>query len=247
MSKRKTTEQFIKEAQKIHGNKFDYSKVNYTNAFSRICIICPKHGEFWQQPHDHLRGYGCNKCRADMVGKRRLLSTEIFIEKAKQIHGDKYDYSKVVYSKSHDKVCIICPKHGEFLIQANHHLNGCGCNKCKMSHLENEVLELLTKNCINFEYDVRNLKFLNGLTLDFYLPEYKIGIECQGIQHFKDCRMFKSEKVIERDNIKRKLCLENGVKLLYYSNLKIDYPYEVITDINNLLKIIELYAKPKVD
>lgn len=59
--------------------------------------------------------------------------------------------------------------------------------------------------------------------------------------------MFKSEKVIERDNIKRKLCLENGVKLLYYSNLKIDYPYEVITDINNLLKVIELYAKPKVD
>ena len=179
MSKRKTTEQFIKEAQKIHGNKFDYSKANYTNVFSRICIICPKHGEFWQQPHDHLRGYGCNKC--------------------------------------------------------------------KMSHLENEVLELLTKNYINFEYDVKNLKFLNGLTLDFYLLEYKIGIECQGIQHFKDCRMFKSEKVIERDNIKRKLCLENGVKLLYYSNLKIDYPYEVITDINNLLKVIELYAKPKVD
>ena len=108
-----------------------------------------------------------------------------------------------------------------------------------MSVLENEIFQLLTRERIDFKYDVRNLNFLNGLTLDFYLPKYNIAVECQGIQHFEDSRMLKCEKVIERDNIKRKLCEENKIKLLYYSNLKIDYPYEVITDKNKLLNIIK--------
>ena len=129
MSK-KTTEEFIHEARKKHGNKYDYSKVNYANNATKICIICPKHGEFWQIPHSHLQGRGCPKCRNEATGERFRLSKEDFIKKAREKHGDKYDYSKVDYVGALKKVCIICPKHGEFWQEANNHLRGQGCPKC---------------------------------------------------------------------------------------------------------------------
>ena len=242
MSRKKTTEEFIRQARDVHGDKYDYSKTEYADAFTKVCIICPKHGEFPQSPHDHLKGCGCNRCRAENVGNRRRLNTDVFIERAKKIHNNKYDYSKTNYVDSHIRVCIICPKHGEFWMMPYAHLNGQGCKRCKMSHLETEINKLLLDNHFNFRYDVRDLKFLNGLTLDFYIDDLKIGIECQGIQHFMDSRQRKCEKVIERDKIKRKLCEENGVKILYYSNLDIEYPYTVITDKNNLLNIIKNYA-----
>lgn len=103
---------FIKRAREVHGNKYDYSKVEYINAKTKVCIICPEHGEFWQKPSDHLNGCGCKKCaykRNDGFSKRKKL--EQFIIDAKYIHGDKYDYSKVEYINAKTKVCIICPKH----------------------------------------------------------------------------------------------------------------------------------------
>ena len=117
---------FINKSKKIHGDKYDYSKVNneYKNITTKVCIICPEHGEFWQQPNVHLLGCGCPKC----VNKN--ITTVDFINKSKQIHGDKYDYSKVEYIDSITKVCIICPEHGEFWQTPNTHLNGSGCPKC---------------------------------------------------------------------------------------------------------------------
>lgn len=61
-SVRKTTEQFIAEAKAVHGDKYDYSKVEYVNNNTKVCIICPTHGEFWQIPKSHLNGNGCKKC-----------------------------------------------------------------------------------------------------------------------------------------------------------------------------------------
>lgn len=106
------------KAKAIHGNKYDYSKVNYVNTKEKVCIICPTHGEFWQRPNGHLNGLGCDKC-----GKTYSYTTEEFIEKAKQIHGNKYDYSKVKYINAQTKVCIICPIHGEFWQTPYKHLN----------------------------------------------------------------------------------------------------------------------------
>ena len=124
----KTTEQFIKEAKLVHGDKYDYSKVNYIDGHTKVCIICPKHGEFWQEPSKHTTGKKnkCPKCAID--GFRD--TTESFIEKAQKIHGDKYDYSKTEYKKSSEKVCIICPEHGEFWQAPNKHLIGEGCYYC---------------------------------------------------------------------------------------------------------------------
>ena len=122
------TESFITKAKEVHGDKYDYSKVEYVNNSTKVCIICPIHGEFWQIPNNHLSGNGCNKCSGN-----DKLNTESFITKAKEVHGDKYDYSKVEYINARTKVCIICPVHGEIMIIPNKHLKGYGCNKCKIS------------------------------------------------------------------------------------------------------------------
>lgn len=124
MKKRRTTEEFIELAKRVHGDKYDYTKVNYIFNREKVCIICPIHGEFWQTPNSHLQGKGCPKC----VGKNK--TTEEFIKECNNIHNDKYDYCKTKYINNNTKVCVICPKHGEFFITPNDHLRGCGCREC---------------------------------------------------------------------------------------------------------------------
>lgn len=131
MSKRLTTQEFIARAREVHGDKYDYSKVNYINSDTKVCIICSVHGEFWQTPFHHLAGNSCKKCAMKTLQDNRRMTTERFIERVKEIHGDKYDYSKLHYCRPHEEVCIICPEHGEFWQRAAVHLyNGCGCPKC---------------------------------------------------------------------------------------------------------------------
>lgn len=121
------TKEFIEKAKKIHGDKYNYSKVDYINNRTKVCIICPKHGEFWQTPFEHLQGHGCSKCN---INGREMYTTEYFIEVARKIHGDKYNYDKVVYEKCNIPVIINCPIHGDFLQKPVVHLMGCGCPKC---------------------------------------------------------------------------------------------------------------------
>lgn len=217
------TEKFIENARKIHGDKYDYSKVEYKNAKTKICVICPKHGEFLQEANSHIMGHGCQKCKAEENAKRQKMSTEQFTKKAKKIHGDKYDYSKVKYKKYDEKVCIVCPKHGEFWQIPSYHLTNCGCPVCKDSKLEKEVREYLNDNKIVFE-SFKKFDWLGKQHLDFYLPKYNIAIECQGEQHFEVVKHFGGEDKYEiqqkRDFLKNKLCKENGIKLLYYTNYK---------------------------
>ena len=122
---KKTTEQFIQEAIQVHNHKYDYSKVEYVNSKTKVCIICPEHGEFYQTPLHHLNGSNCPKCTFHYTK-----TTQEFIDKAKEIHGNKYDYSKVEYINSRAKVCIICPEHGEFWQIPTNHLQGKGCKYC---------------------------------------------------------------------------------------------------------------------
>ena len=139
---------FVEKAKEIHGDKYDYSKVEYINNHTKVCIICPKHGEFWQEPAAHLQGQGCRKCYNEQISSRQTLDVKDFIESAHKIHGDKYDYSKVEYVNNKTKVCIICPKHGEFWQVPNSHLRGCGCSKCHNSRLEDSVCRYLEKEKI---------------------------------------------------------------------------------------------------
>ena len=239
-------EVFINKATNVHGDKYDYSKVEYYDSKTNVCIICPEHGEFWQRPAHHVHGVGCPICANNNKGKYNLIGKENFIKKAKEIHGDKYDYSKVEYNGNKTKVCIICPKHGEFWQRPNCHLNGHGCSKCNSSKLENEITQLLEKHKIQFIFQARKkhleeLNFLGRLTFDFYIPDKKIAIECQGKQHFLEDTGWRSEglKVIqERDLRKKTLCDKHGIKILYYSTDKINFPYKVYGDKKELIKEI---------
>ena len=101
------TENFIDKAKKIHGDKYDYSKVNYVNSKTKVCIICPKHGEFWQEPRHHLSKHGCPMCGKENGDRKQSLTLNEFIEKSNQIHNGKYSYDKVNYVNAETKVCII--------------------------------------------------------------------------------------------------------------------------------------------
>ena len=127
---RKSLEEFIEEAKAVHGDKYDYSKVEYINNSTKVCIICPEHGEFWQTPSNHLSGNGCKECSKEL--KRRLMtkSFEEFENEAKSIHGSKYKYDSSTYKNSLTKMRMICPKHGEFWQEPNSHLKGHGCPYC---------------------------------------------------------------------------------------------------------------------
>jgi hypothetical protein len=124
------TDIFVNKTKLVHGDKYDYSKVIYKEAKSKIKILCSLHGEFEQKPNTHLNGSGCKKCYFEKQSKIQRSSTNIFVNKAKLLHGDKYDYSKVDYIKNNIPVKIICPEHGEFNQQPHHHLKKCGCPKC---------------------------------------------------------------------------------------------------------------------
>lgn len=236
-------EQFIKKAKEIHGDKYDYSKVDYVNYKTKLHIICLEHGDFWQTPRVHLQGCGCPECGKKIKIKKLTSCTEQFIKRAKEIHKDaNYDYSKVDYINNQTKVCIICSKHGEFWQAPSSHLIGHGCPKCNISHLEDNTATLLQKYQIVYEvqkkFDWLITEKKGKMSLDFYLPNYNLAIECQGIQHFK-ARGIYTENIVsetkQRDQLKRKLCQEHNIQLYY-----IDYNENIEEKINNILKMIRI-------
>ena len=228
-----TTEEFIEKAKQIHGDKYDYSNVKYVNALTPVEIICKVHGSFFQKPVFHLNGHGCQLCGGSLP-----LNTDEFIKRSIEIHGDKYDYSKAEYVNNRQKVCIVCPEHGEFWQQPGHHLKGVGCPFCNESHLERNTCLLLEKYGIKYDRSKR-FKWLGRQHLDFYLPDYNIAIECQGEQHYKPCAFGRVNKEQSIDNLKHvqeldkrkaQLCEENNLPLEY-----IDYNENVESRVNEIL------------
>ncbi len=312
MGKKLTTEEFIEKARKIHGDKYDYSKVVYVNTKTKVCIICPEHGEFWMKPNDHLcRQYGCHKCGWIKEGKNLRKTTEEFIKEAVKKYGNKFDYSKVEYITNNKKVCIIshekdkygveigefwqtpsnhlsfgypsnkiimtterfvkrarvvhgdffnydktdyknakepviitCPIHGDFEQLPHLHLRGEMCPKCRCkSVLENKVRIILTDLNIEFN-EQKRFEFLGRQSLDFYLPKYKIGIECQGRQHFIGSKLWEDlDTIKERDKFKKDICEKNGIKIIYTIDKKYkNIDSEIYTENNtyNIENIKEL-------
>lgn len=249
MSRKKTFEEFFEEAKIKHPNKgYTYDSSTYIDTHTPMKIICPKHGEFWVSPKSHLL-YECNKCSYEKRGKKYMLTTEEFIDKAIKVHGfDKYDYSKSVYTGTKNPICIICGKHGEFLQQPNVHLSGRGCPKCKESYLEKNFEKRLKENNIKYIAQYKN-DWLGKQSLDFFLQDYNIAIECQGKQHFGKGGWgdnYDFDKIKELDRRKFELCKNNGIKLLYlakkndksYITDDIIYKDLIYFDITDLIKCI---------
>ena len=226
MPQKHTLEDFIKLANEVHGNEYDYSKVEYVNNRTDVCIICPEHGDFLQRPDSHLRGRGCPICRYIKSSAKVRMSQEEFISRSTGVHNGKYDYSYVEYKNTDTKVKIICPEHGEFYQTPHHHLKGIGCPECgkKFGICEKRVLELIKENFENVIYQyIPEWLHTNRVpqSLDIYLPDYNIAIEYQGRQHFYPNVLFGGEEefvlIQERDKRKYEKCVENGVKLFYIS------------------------------
>ena len=243
------TDGFIKRCKEIYGEKYDYSKVEYVNNHTKVCIICPEHGEFWQIPNNHLSGYGCRACGIE----KQTSTKEEFIKKARKVHGDKYDYSKVDYVNAMTKVRIICHEHGEFWQTPKEHIRGYGCPKCNLSHLERSVMNYLDDMEITYDYQKR-FKWLGMQSLDFYLPDYNVGIECQGGQHFFHVEHFGGDKgfkkTLERDKRKKELCDKHWVKLLYFGNVPNYNTFlgEVVhDDVQYIIDYLEEHKKKKIN
>lgn len=197
-----------------------YSNIHFIEN-RKIEFECPVHGTVQSAACTFLER-GCRKCNRKNTD-RNYTPTE-FVTILKEIYKDKYDYSKVEYKTFGDKVCLICPKHGEFWRLPPRLLEGRGCPKCKESLLENELINYLDKLQIHYIYQYRNRSILGQRSIDFYFPQYSAGIECQGKQHFdKDSKFNENvdiEEVYKNDKYKYDICLENGIKIYYFSHSK---------------------------
>ena len=152
-----TTEEFIARAKALHGDRYDYSMVEYVNNQTPVSIICPIHGVFVQRPNDHLRGRGCPKCARAAQSVRQAMSQDVWIERAKRIHHNKYDYSKVTYINNHTPIKIVCPVHGEFMQMPASHNSGKGCPICGMSKTkltQEEAKKRISNKFSKFPYEV---------------------------------------------------------------------------------------------
>jgi len=251
-----TTEEWVEEAKKVHGYKYDYSKVDYVNNNTPVCIICPEHGEFWQRPINHLNGSGCARCGKLSMKEKVRKHEDKFIEQSKMIFGDRFDYSKVDYVNNKTKVCLICPEHGEFYTRPDAHLHGHrGCPQCASEkNVQETILYEHLKNRYknaNLFHSKRGIKNLGQFEIDIYDDENKVAIEYQGDEHFEAIDFFGGENglndTLVRDKEKIKLCEENGIKLFHFTynkNYKKDkIDYKVYTDENELYRKLDSLYK----
>lgn len=229
---KKTTTQFIQDSVLIHGNNYDYSLVDYTSTHSKIPIICKIHGVFNITPNCHLsKKQGCPVCGKERSRLSRVKPLEQFIQEANIVHNNKYDYSLAEYTRTNDKINIICPIHGIFNQLPMNHLKRVGCPRCKISKGETAIINWLSLYNIPFIREYRVIE-LGQRKFDFYLSDFNTIIEFDGIQHYYPYDKFGGiegfNKTIESDNIKTQYCLNNNIKL-------IRIPYWKINVIHNIL------------
>lgn len=130
MPKCLTTEEFIVNAKKKHGERYDYSRSVYVDYKTKVVITCREHGDFRQIAETHISGKGCKKCASELTALKNKLTKEEFIERSISMHGHRYDYSMVNYKSIKSPVLIICSQHGEFYQSPDAHVRGSGCTKC---------------------------------------------------------------------------------------------------------------------
>lgn len=171
-----TTEEFIRRAREVHGDKYDYSKTEYTKSKEYVTIICPEHGEFKQISHMHLQGHGCPTCWSERIPKLRLKDFSEWVTQFKAIHGDKYDYSKAEYERGADKIRIICPEHGEFWQSPISHASGQGCPKCGYATMADKQRTSLSE-FIRRAHEVHGNKYIYD-KVDYINTNQKVIITC---------------------------------------------------------------------
>lgn len=227
MGKKLTTKEFIKKAKRKHREKYDYSKVEYINCQTKVCIICPEHGEFWQLPSAHIYGQGCPKCANKRKGSNFRMGKKEFIRRATLLHKGKYNYDKVEMERLSDKIIITCPVHGDFTQKASDHLIYKGCKKCSKRYMDTTYFIERAKEVHGNKYDYSLVEISKGIT--------KVKIKCptHGVfeqsyaDHLRGCGCWECYKQrLPEVNKKSNETFLNQLKEIYgdkYDLSKVDY------------------------
>lgn len=205
---------FISAASRVHAGKYSYAAFAYIDAHTKGEITCPEHGSFWQSPTNHIAGKGCPACKNESTGHRSRGTTERFTKQAREVYGDRYDYSAVRYVAAHQKVTISCREHGPFEQTPTNHLTGKeGCPRCNhmKSGPEEEVAGLLS----NYARVIRRDRSLIGpKELDIFLPEVNLAVEfCGEYWHSHGDAEDEAARSMNHYN-KHRACAEKGIRLL---------------------------------
>jgi very-short-patch-repair endonuclease len=215
-----TNSEFIEKARLMHGERYDYSLVEYKGNAGKVKIICKVHGAFFQVANVHLCGSGCSACKSAKLSDLKKLSLPDFLKKAKETHGSRYDYSQSVYYGADKKISIICKTHDIFHQRAIDHIRGRGCHKCSASKGETRIASVLSNVGVLFESEKRfeRCKYKKPLPFDFYVSSHNLLIEYDGEQHYKARDFFGGDKGLgktqKKDAIKTAFAKEHGFNLL---------------------------------
>lgn len=233
---RKSLDEFVRQAREVHGEHYDYSKVDYKNWATKVIITCSLHGDFLQGPNDHIQGNGCPECGKERASTVRTKTRRLFIEQARKVHSNRYDYQNVVYKGNMTAVEIICLVHGSFSQAPGRHLRGQGCPRCKESEGERLVSNTLEVLNIHFSREVRFegcRDRAHPLPFDFAfsLAGQSFLVEYDGPQHKKPIGVFGGEKAFlalqRRDRIKTEFAHRKGFCLIRIPH--------TVSDVSNFL------------
>lgn len=217
---------WIKRADTIHNNAYDYSKTHltYKSGSSKVEIICPNHGPWWQTFYLHTHpkaAYGCKYCGYDSTSKIHAMEWSECLRRFKEKHGDKYSYVEESYVNFATPMTIICPKHKEFQQIPYYHAQ-CECPKCASSWTEKKIIKWLDDHNIPYKTQ-KTYPGLYGekkrrLRFDFYFPELNLLLEFDGIHHFRPLKHQNGQESFEKtqkyDKMKDNYCLDHGIHLI---------------------------------
>lgn len=224
-SRKQYTHQTLKRRAYTGGHEFvalmreknpqlDYSRVLYINAHTKVEIVCPDHGPFWQTPSNHTAGKSCPVCGAARTGRKSRSSTEKFVAAAQKVWGNAYTYTKVHYERAHKKVEITCPEHGSFWQTPTNHLDGKqACSKC--GHMKSAPEDRLAAFLEQFTPVLRRDRSIIGpKELDIYLPDHNLAVEFCGMYWHSHGDKQDEKKNKFRHAEKHRLCAERGIRLI---------------------------------
>lgn len=252
-----TSDKFIDKAILVHGDRYDYDKVDYIDDSSNVTIVCRIHGDFVQKANNHLNGANCPNCANEIRILKLTDTKQDFVNKSRQKHGKKYLYSSSVYIDNNTRVEIICKIHGSFWLTPRRHKEGVGCPECTQPNIRHSKGHIwITDFCksLNWEYQEEwsgnsQSKCINPSTrrplfFDIYVPHLNLVIEFHHRQHYSCDNWFHQqvakannisieeayENYIARDEYKQQWALENGLQYLEipYTLYDNSYPLETI-------------------